>query len=279
MADEKPIGDTVLNTGTDPTAIYEKDTAGNWVPRKLGTFNEELEKIQWRTSKRMPFPKDEVIILGMGKTRIYCPWDAEVWSVNMGYTQVALLKGHLEKIFLAHGQTKDILGRKMFYWEQYNQMADAGVEIWNTHRIKGLKSKLFPLKRLIKKYGTDYFSDTIAYMMVWAIEKGYKKIRLYGCDMMTRDEYAWEKGGIEYWIGYARGRGIKVEICEGSQLLKTLSGKPYGVKYWRLKDIDPFGMLRGKPTKELPSSSQILEATKSTEQPRPATELTPWISL
>lgn len=245
----------------------------------LGTFNEELGKIKFRASKVMPFPEKEVIILGMGATRRLCPWDAEVWSVNMGYTQVAMLNGHVEKIFMAHTQTKARTGHDMFCWEHYNQMADVGIEIWNTHKVKGLKSRLFPLKRLIKKYGTDYFSDTISYMMVWAIEKGYKKIRLYGCDMMTREEYAWEKGGIEYWIGYARGLGIKVEVCEGSQLLKTITGKPYGIKYWRLKDIDPFGVLKKKLPKELPSSSQILEATRDTEPPLPSRELTPWVSL
>ena len=246
----------------------------------LGSFKEELNNFKLRVSKVRPFPKDEVIILGMGPSRRDCPWDAEVWSVNMGYQQVAMLKGHVEKIFMAHCQTKDIYGRDMFKWEHYNKMADEGIEIWNIHRVKGLKSRLFPLKRLIKKYGTDYFSDTIAYMIVWAIEKGYKKIRLYGCDMMTQQEYGWEKGGLEYWIGYARGKGIEVKICDGSQLLRTITGKPYGIKYWRKKDIDPFGLLsRKRIPKELPTSSQLVEATRSTEPKSPPNRLTPWVEM
>jgi hypothetical protein len=245
---------------------------------KVGSFEEELENFKKRAEALKPFPKDEVIILGMGHTRKRCPFDAEVWSVNMGYQQIAMLKGHVEKIFMAHRQTRDPYGRKMFFWEHFNKLAEAGVEIWNIHRVKGLNSRLYPLKRLMKKYGTDYFSNTISYMIVWAIEKGYKKIRLYGVDMMTQQEYGWEKGGLEYWIGYARGRGLTVEICEDSQLLRTITGKPYGIKYWRLKDIDPFGLLRRK-RKNLPSDSELIEATRSTQPKLPPQALTPWVEM
>jgi hypothetical protein len=244
--------------------------------KTLGTFEQELEKMRLRRERALPFPEKEVIILGMGATRQFCPFDAETWSVNMGYIQVCMLGGHCEKIFMAHGQTKDPYGRPMFVWEHFNRLAEEGIEIWNTHKVKGLKSKLFPLKRLIKKYGTDYFSDALCYMIVWAIDKGYRKIRLYGCDMMTQEEYGWEKGGIEYWVGYAKGLGIEVEICEGSQLLTTITGKPYGVKYWKQKDIDPFGLLRRK---EKPSNAEIIEATKSTESPLPDSKLTPWVQM
>ena len=131
--------------------------------------------------------------MGQGPSVIECPFDAEVWSVNNGWIQVAKLNGHINKIFLAHKQVyKD--GKAVFDWDSLNQLADLGVEIFNTHRVKRLKSKLYPLKRIAEKFNCDYFSNTICYMLAYALDKGYRKIRLYGIDMRETGEYALEKG-------------------------------------------------------------------------------------
>jgi hypothetical protein len=260
MADKEPLGSHIF----DAKALGMETTLGPAV--KLGSFEEELAKMIERGEKARPFPEGEVIILGMGATRITCPFDAETWSLNMGYHQVAELQGHTEKIFMAHGQTYDIRGRPFFNFNHINKLVEAGIEVWNIHKTKGLNSKLFPLNRLIKKYGSNYFSNTVAYMIIWALEKGYKKLRFYGVDMMTQDEYAWEKGGIEFWIGYAMARGVKVEICEGSRLLQTITGKPYGIKYWRMKDIDPLGLLKRK---------RPIDVIREAEQMQPA----PWVKM
>ena len=72
---------------------------------------------------------------------------------------------------------------------------------------------------------------------------------MYGVDMATFDsegssgEYQLEKGGVEFWVGMAKGLGVKVEISEGSHVCQTITGHPYGVKYWNWEDIDPFNLL------------------------------------
>lgn len=177
----------------------------------------------------------ELIILAMGPTRTQCPFDAETWGVNNGYKQVRELGGHLDKLFLAHCQTQDAEGNDLFDWDEINSL---GIDVINTHRVKGLKSRLFPMKRIKEKFGSDYFSDTICYMLAYAIDQATSvnplklrypfRIRLYGADMHTTDEYATEKGGIEHWLGFARGLGIKIDISDGSTLLRTTTGKPYG---------------------------------------------------
>jgi len=176
----------------------------------------------------------------MGNSRRQCPFDAEVWALNNGYRQVEEMGGHLDKLFLAHTQVRDADGDKVFDWDEINNL---GVEVVNTHRVKGLNAKIYPLKRISGKFGCDYFSDTICYMLAYAIDQVTHKngtgrvelktplnIRVYGADMETGDEYLHEKGGIEYWIGYARGLGINVDISNGSQVCRTMSGKPYGSK-------------------------------------------------
>jgi hypothetical protein len=212
----------------------------------------------------------ELIILGMGGTRNLCPFDgAEIWSCNDGYRQIYELKGYLDKIFMSHTQHTKLFrteaGKEIwsnaYNVEQMNKLIDSGVEILNIHKIDGLKSTLFPLEEINDKFKCNhFFSDTIAYMLAYALhistdikdgklvfkDDGFKKIRIYGVDMLTKDEYELEKGGIEYFIGYAQGLGVEIEITKESALMKTCTGKPYGMPLdldCLKEDLDPYYML------------------------------------
>jgi hypothetical protein len=113
----------------------------------------------------------DIIILGMGPSRNECDYDADyVYSCNTGYRQIAEQSGKVSHIFLAHTQVKHKNGEKYFNWDEFNTLAQAGVQIFNIHKIKGLTSKMYPLKRISKKFNTEYFSDTIAYMVAFAID-------------------------------------------------------------------------------------------------------------
>ena len=223
--------------------------------------------------------KNQVIILAMGETRKYCPWDlkCDVYAVNNGYRQIAQMNGYISKLFLAHTQCWYATDHTpIFNWSEINMLVDAGVEVWNTHRVKGLNSKMYPFKRIAKKFGTEFFSDTICYMQAFALDqwtkikngrlvlKEPKKehiLHMYGVDMLTFGEYQLEKGGVEFWCGIAKGLGIKVVIPNGSQICKTCTGYPYGKKYFKMSDIDPskFDKLKEKILKgeELPDRINI----------------------
>lgn len=187
----------------------------------------------------------EVILLAMGPSRIQCLFDAETWALNTGYRQVADMKGRIDKLFLAHCQVYDKDHKPYFDWNEINNLK---VEVINTHRVRKLKSKQYPFKAVIRKFETDYFSDTIAYMLAYALHKyTYRrkdkvflkeplKLRLYGADMLEHGEYQLEKGGIEFWLGLARGLGAKVEISKGSHLLRTYNGVRYGSKQTKVED-------------------------------------------
>ena len=246
--------------------------------RQLGKFEDEVKLMFERMERVKPFSKDKVILLGMGSTRVECPFDCETWSVNMGYQQICQLDGHFSRIFLTHTQIRDVNGKEAFKWEQFNKLAEAGVIVYNIHNIKGLNSKMYPFKRISKKFNTEYFSNTISYMIAKALDEGYKKVSLYGCDMMTQSEYAWEKGGLEYWIGRLQQAGVDVFIAEGSTLLKTITGKPYGVKYFNMKDIDPTGTYRRMIKKYTPNATSDEYMFESPIKP-PDPEPTNWVSV
>lgn len=177
-----------------------------------------------------------VIIFALGPTHILCPFDDEVWAVNMAYARIHKMGGRLDKLFTSHkpGLYPTLAGtrfvvdhsvyipRKM-HWELIDQLIGFGLDVLSLHKIKGVRIRRYPLKRIIKKFGCDYFTCTMCYMIAYAIDKGYTKIRLYGVDMMTKDEFKYERGGVEYWIGYARGKGIEVEIPPDSLLCKNVT--------------------------------------------------------
>lgn len=81
------------------------------------------------------------------------------------------------------------------------------------------QSMEFPLSKYQRIHGNK-FASTIDYMMAHAIGLGYKKIELYGVDMMATMEYGSQRPTCLYFIGYALGKGIEVWIHPDSGILK-----------------------------------------------------------
>lgn len=89
----------------------------------------------------------------------------------------------------------------------------------------------FPLEDVINDLGTAYFNNTASYAAALAIHLGASAISLWGCDYTYPNAHHAEKGraGLEYWLGYALGRGIDVRVPESSSLMDSCEGRPlYG---------------------------------------------------
>ena len=78
----------------------------------------------------------------------------------------------------------------------------------------------FPLDEMVALYG-NYFTNTISYMMAQAIAEGYTDIALYGIDMAHDSEYGLQRPSVEYFVGVAIGKGIRVEIPQAADLMKV----------------------------------------------------------
>jgi len=70
-----------------------------------------------------------------------------------------------------------------------------------------------------------YSECSVAYMVWYAVHKGATQIDMYGVCLGLEEEYRDQRPSVEYWVGYARGKGITViihgksAICRGSQKL------------------------------------------------------------
>lgn len=79
----------------------------------------------------------------------------------------------------------------------------------------------FPLQDVINNLGYAYFNNTGAYAVGYAVHIGVKKISLFGCDFTYPNAHQAEKGRacVEYWLGYARARGIEICVPQCSSLM------------------------------------------------------------
>jgi hypothetical protein len=81
----------------------------------------------------------------------------------------------------------------------------------------------FPYDRVIPVVG-EYFQSSIAYVLSLAItemctSEGPHELALYGIDVSPDEEWAYQRACIEFLVGVAIGKGIKVTIPETSALL------------------------------------------------------------
>lgn len=81
--------------------------------------------------------------------------------------------------------------------------------------------KVFPFERLRKDFDFDYYTSSFAYLAAMAIDEAYDKIYFYGVNLTAVDEYIRQKAGLEFLIGFAKAKGIEVEIPDGSGLLNA----------------------------------------------------------
>lgn len=91
------------------------------------------------------------------------------------------------------------------------------------------EAKIYPKNEIKQKYGT-YFTSTMAWMFIKALDEGATEIGIWGVDMRGDGEYSHQRPCLEFWIGRAMERGVKIHIHESSVLLK---GQPYceGIYY------------------------------------------------
>jgi len=175
------------------------------------------------TDKKKDATKKKVAIVGLAPHYILAPFDDpsfEIWGLNNGYQFEGFKRW--DRWFQLHdlrfydaGPKADPIPeilQRYASWECPVYMFDKYLQVPNAIR--------FPYEKLIEEFGT-YFNNSISWMIAFAIHEGFEEIHIYGVDMAVGTEYSEQRPSCEYFIGLARGRGIKVYMPEESRLLKT----------------------------------------------------------
>lgn len=193
---------------------------------KTGSDAQTAETVDWEAKRKElkvlggdDRRTDRVIILGTAETMSAAPFEDESWEV-WGTGTVMQHDGvpRVDRLFELH--TKDRWINRV----QNLNKADAPVMMQQVNE-EIPKSEEFPKDRLLKKY-RPYVTNSISWMIMYAIDQGYKEIALFGVHMATDSEYAYERPSVEYWLGYAEALGVHIWIAEGAEIL--MAARLYG---------------------------------------------------
>jgi hypothetical protein len=124
--------------------------------------------------------------------------------------------------------------------------ADAWADIhvnWNEHVVEGTdhaawikaaqipvfmkdrnpefpNSVRYPIERILKYVGIDYFTSTIAFLIALGMEQGFESIGLWGIDLAVGTEWVSQRPCAEFLLGMAHAKGIEVVLPAETALLK-----------------------------------------------------------
>ena len=174
-----------------------------------------------------------ITIVGGGPSQYRCPNsfnDGEIWGINslaVGYENIKI-----DRVFLLHDVLTEVLIQEHSIIGKLNDM---GVPVNTAGPAPVFENNIqYPIADVMKEFGAGFFLNTMAYMIAFAIMQKPKEIHLYGVDMRPDSGYEWhkqERGCVEFWIGVAIGRKIKVLLPPESFLLKrTMVSNWYAFK-------------------------------------------------
>lgn len=196
----------------------------------------------------------KVFIVGCSTTRSEVPWDevkagtAEAWGVNNLFYSMPLSKYPFTRFFEIHYLDRlenGTIRRRLdpvFRGQNVNEYMTGGVgpkgEVIPGLGTLGIpiymqqlwpevpNAIIYPLEHIKNQFG-DYFTNSISYQIALAIDEGFEEIHVFGVDMavsspqLLHDEYSHQRPSVEYFLGIAIGRGIKIFVPDTADLLKT----------------------------------------------------------
>jgi len=162
----------------------------------------------------------KIIIIGKGSGWKDAPIEGETWGVND-----LLLRRPVKLTFQMHDIDKLANEPGHSIKKEIEEINRLGIPVITSAGHKLLPTAiLFPAEEMPVKY----FTSSISIMMAYAIYKGATEIELYGVALALDKEYAHQRPAVEFWIGYAMGKGIKVIVHDPTTIEVF---KPHPIPY------------------------------------------------
>ena len=165
----------------------------------------------------------KVHIIGKGQGWQLAPKNGETWGVND-----LVLRRDVKKVFDMHNLIPRF-GEEL-KWATVEKVNALKIPFFSVRKYSEIPTSIsYPLDEVIDALGTDYFTNSIDYMIAYAVYTKVDEINLYGVNMVVGSEWAFEKPGVDFWVGYAKGRGIEVNVFgRHSEIMQSRNKKLYG---------------------------------------------------
>lgn len=169
--------------------------------------------------------REKLAIVGSHpETREQFDWnrtDCDVWVFNEAMSQLwvkradAVFQLHAPVIFRNPGNRND---SKHYEWLKsgdtppiYMQEAYEDIPKAVKYPLEDICQKLLP-NLIVNDAAKAYFTSSVAFAIALGIYQGYRHMEIYGVEMETDTEYKFQRDGVTFWLGYALGLGIHVEV-------------------------------------------------------------------
>jgi hypothetical protein len=227
-------GDAHLFMNRSETIDTSKPIEISNVPVESPLDLEKVTKIKKNISE-FKRHSDSVMILGFAPDSLkWAPLDAsniDIWALNELYMDKPKIAVRATAWFQLHGYEPPVI-------RDPNQVKSLSflkcpVLMWRKH--PNIPNSIeYPLREVLEEfdiYGDDmaldqpdirqraYFTNSISWMIALAIKMGYKDIQVYGVNMAQDQEFQHQRPSCEFFLGWARGKGIKIYKPPVSDLL------------------------------------------------------------
>jgi hypothetical protein len=98
------------------------------------------------------------------------------------------------------------------YWDWMQQDHPGKIIYMQDADIRVPNSVPYPLDEILKLTPYHYLRSSPAMALALGIYLGYTEIQLYGSELSSNTEYAYQATNYAFWIGYAHGRGINLDL-------------------------------------------------------------------
>jgi len=167
-------------------------------------------------------------------TRADAPWDDTSWEKwSLAWDPIPVT----HRLFETHQNFRMYFGNKEDGDWHVSGLRMAKVPIYMLEKHDDIPMSVrYPIEEITELVGkatgreTPYLESSIAYMLAQAVLEKVGRVGIWGVDLHCESEYAYQRPNLEYLIGLARGKGVKVYIPPQSALLTHQHGVPYG--YW-----------------------------------------------
>jgi hypothetical protein len=92
---------------------------------------------------------------------------------------------------------------------------------------------IWPVDQMARRY-RDYFACTFAMQVCQAIDEGFEELHVFGLSLLmgTQRETTVESSCLNWWLGLAEGRGMRVVVDPELDPMLLRHPHRYGHEYW-----------------------------------------------
>lgn len=98
----------------------------------------------------------------------------------------------------------------------------------------------YPIEKIVSKFNSNFFGSGFDYAFAYAMYLGASQIDTYGVGLLDPSEYTEQKHTAAFWVGLARGMGIRVNLHGMCEILKLRRRYVYGYKIKQSKFMTDF---------------------------------------